>query len=68
MVGLRLYEKLAPALSDKEYEIGRSIPASWYTYNTTEGEPIRIDNSYRGTVIPWSVKDCSWYVANKFQG
>ncbi|KAJ7169015.1 hypothetical protein C8R46DRAFT_1034137 [Mycena filopes] len=67
-VSLRLFEFLAPALAAKEKIIDHKIPPSWYTYNTTEGEPTRVERSYRGAVIPWTLKDTTWWVSNKFQG
>ncbi|KAJ7654016.1 ribonuclease H-like domain-containing protein [Mycena polygramma] len=59
-VSLRLYERLEKKLAEKEDTIGKRIPRSWYSYNMTEGEVTRIDQSYNGKVIPWSMRDCSW--------
>ncbi|KAJ7041714.1 hypothetical protein C8F04DRAFT_1176807 [Mycena alexandri] len=67
-VSLRLFEFLSPALVKKEQAMGKQIPASWYTYNMTEGEPTRINRSHKGAVIPWSFRDCTWWMANKFKG
>ncbi|KAJ6477939.1 ribonuclease H-like domain-containing protein [Mycena vitilis] len=65
---IRLYECLERRLAEKEDTIGKKIPRSWYSYNMTEGEVTRLDQSYNGKVIPWSTRDCSWYVAGRFQG
>ncbi|KAJ7099206.1 hypothetical protein C8R44DRAFT_747890 [Mycena epipterygia] len=67
-VSVRLYDKLALGLNVKESSIGKKIPSTWYTYNMTEGEVTRIENSYRGNVILWTQRDCSWYTGGKFQG
>ncbi|KAJ7016805.1 hypothetical protein C8F04DRAFT_1201486 [Mycena alexandri] len=67
-VSLRLFEFLSLALVKKEQAMGKQIPMSWYTYNMTEGEPTRIDRSHKGAVIPWSFRDCTWWMANKFKG
>lgn len=68
IASLRLLETLSVALAEKEKVIGKVIPSSWYTFNATEGEPTRVELSYRGAVIVWSTRDCSWYSGGKFQG
>ncbi|KAJ7482338.1 ribonuclease H-like domain-containing protein [Mycena galericulata] len=61
---LRLYEILCTALRIKEASLGKQIPVGWYTYHMTEGEPTRLEKSYRGSIIPWSTKDCSCVLHN----
>ncbi|KAJ7023777.1 hypothetical protein C8F04DRAFT_1304507, partial [Mycena alexandri] len=64
---LRLFEKLAPALATKEASLGKRIPQGWYTFNSTEGEPTRLEKSFRGSVVGWSTRDCTWFISGKFQ-
>ncbi|KAJ7019105.1 ribonuclease H-like domain-containing protein [Mycena alexandri] len=65
---LRLHEMLASELIQEEQDLGIEIRSSWYTFNSTFGEPMRIRKSIRDAEIPWSSRDCTWYSNNKFQG
>ncbi|KAJ7709302.1 ribonuclease H-like domain-containing protein [Mycena metata] len=65
---LRLFETLVSCLAEKETLLEKNIPQSWYTFNSTEGELTRTKKSFRGGVIGWSTRDCTWFVGGKFQG
>ena len=67
-ISLRLYCLALIHLEEISAEIGRPIPADWYTFNARLTEPVRLKPSVRGLEIPWSAKDCTWYSAGKFQG
>lgn len=68
MVSLRLYEELLPLLSQKEVDLGQTIPRDWYSFNSAYGDPVRIRKTIRGDSVPWAAKDCPWFFSNKFQG
>ncbi|KAJ7720712.1 hypothetical protein B0H16DRAFT_1474287 [Mycena metata] len=65
---IRLYEVLSTKLETKSAVIKKEIPRSWYSFRMVEGDIVRLDESYKGTVIPWSTRDCSWYTNSRFQG
>ncbi|KAJ7105803.1 ribonuclease H-like domain-containing protein [Mycena epipterygia] len=63
---LRLYEALVP--EDKQRKLRVSIPRNWYSMNSVYGELRKKYLTMRGEELAWSVKDCYWYSASKFQG
>ncbi|KAJ7018226.1 ribonuclease H-like domain-containing protein [Mycena alexandri] len=65
---LRLHEALAPDMAAEDADPETTFSADWYTFNSTFGEATRTKRSIRGAEIPWSMKDCSWYSNNRFQG
>ncbi|KAJ7681328.1 hypothetical protein B0H17DRAFT_1138483 [Mycena rosella] len=67
-VVLRLYPKLVIALENKQRELRLSIPRNWYSMDSRYGELMRRHPTIQGEILPWSVKDCYWYHAGKFQG
>ncbi|KAJ7752953.1 ribonuclease H-like domain-containing protein [Mycena metata] len=67
-VSIRLFQTLDTKLYQKSVLIDRKIPSSWYTYRMVEGEIVRIEESIKGTIIPWSTRDCTWYINGRFQG
>jgi hypothetical protein len=67
-ISLRLYERTSVKLRDMEAEIGKPIPRDWYTFNTTLTEAMRVQRSIRNVELPWSTRDCTWFVSGKFHG
>ncbi|KAJ7758267.1 ribonuclease H-like domain-containing protein [Mycena metata] len=67
-VALRVHEALAPNMDEEEADTDTTFSRDWYTFNCTFGEAMRMKRSVRGVEIPWSMKDCTWYANNKFQG
>ncbi|KAJ7221922.1 ribonuclease H-like domain-containing protein [Mycena rebaudengoi] len=68
VASLRIYSEVAPALFVKGEKLGKSIPAEWYSFNSTYGEPMRTTRNIHSEEVAWSVKDCPWWFSNKFQG
>ncbi|KAJ7768502.1 ribonuclease H-like domain-containing protein [Mycena metata] len=65
---LRLHKILTVELAQDEVDFAVKIPTDWYTFNFTLGEAMRTRKSVRDVEIPWSMKDCTWFSNNKFQG
>ncbi|KAJ6464327.1 ribonuclease H-like domain-containing protein [Mycena vulgaris] len=68
VAALRLYEAMVPRIRTEARRLQREIPTAWYTFNSRMGEPTRIKPTIRGDVVPWSIKDCTWFFGGKFQG
>ncbi|KAJ7114760.1 ribonuclease H-like domain-containing protein [Mycena epipterygia] len=65
---IRLYNALGPALEKLEVTHQVRIPPNWYSMNGRYGDLMRKYPTVWGEELAWSVKDCYWYYANKFQG
>ncbi|KAJ7753758.1 ribonuclease H-like domain-containing protein [Mycena metata] len=65
---LRVHELLAPDMAAEEANPETTFSTDWYTFNCTLGDAMRIKRSIRGAEVPWSMKDCTWFSNNKFQG
>ncbi|KAJ7471253.1 ribonuclease H-like domain-containing protein [Mycena galericulata] len=69
VASLRLYEALGPALVDKSAQLNLAIPAGWYSFNSSYGEPTRTQLTHQGKVALWSTREtCTWFFGGKFQG
>ncbi|KAJ7717855.1 ribonuclease H-like domain-containing protein [Mycena metata] len=68
VVSLRIFERLDVELSAVKQRHDVVFSKTWYTFNSTLGEPVRSRKSVRNEDIPWSTKDCSWFSGGKFQG
>ncbi|KAJ7631402.1 ribonuclease H-like domain-containing protein [Mycena polygramma] len=68
IAALALHDVLDDALARKKRDEQIDIPSAWYTYNSRNGEPVRVKLGVDGTEIPWKTGDCTWWGGGKFIG